>query len=461
MAATQGDRAARVAGVALAVTVVLTIAKLVVWSLTSSLAVLSQALDSVLDILALSLVTVGIRIARRPADEKHQYGHGKAENLVAFTQTLLLGAVVITVAWAAIGKLGPEPSDAEAPWFSFALLGASAVIDLARVAVMTRVARAERSEALRAGALNLATDVGTALVVLLSLVLVRAGVDDADAIGALAVAVAVAVAAVRLGLRSVDVLMDTASRRTADEIALAAARAPGVAETRRVRVRGYDQLFADVIVAAGGTSSLERAHAISEDVEREIARVLPGTDVIVHVEPASSRGLVERVQAAASRVDGVSEIHNVLVHAFQEHGENKLHATLHAKVEPGTPLQEAHAISDLLEDAIADELGRDVRVDTHLEPRDQSVAGIDVTAQRADLVAAVQRAAADQPDVIDCHEVVLIAAGERLSVVAHVHARGDLPLERIHEASVKIEKKLHADHQEISDVVIHFEPETL
>ncbi|MGH2694552.1 MAG: cation diffusion facilitator family transporter [Actinomycetota bacterium] len=453
-------RTERVALIALLVTVALATAKVAVWAATGSLAVLSQALDSVLDVVALGLVFVGVRVATKPADESHHYGHAKAENLVAFTQTLILGAIVLGVVIEATTRLADPEAPPESPWYAFALLAISAAVDGVRYWWMSITARREGSEALRAGALNLATDIGTSVVALGSLALVRAGADGADAIGALIVAAAVVLAGSRLGKRSVDVLMDRAPGGPVQAIAAAAASAPGVAEARRVRVRSSGkQLFADVTVGAGRTTSLERAHDIAEAVEREIARVVPGTDVVVHVEPVSeTSGLVERVSAAASRIEGIHEVHNVLVHAFSEGGREKLHVTLHAKVEPGTPLGHAHDLSDRLETAVRADLGYDVRVDSHIEPLEPTSFGHDVTVSRRDIVASVREAALEESDVMDCHEVLVTSAGDELSVVAHVRGRKDLPLDRIHGASQRIEKGVHASHPEVGSVVIHFEP---
>jgi cation diffusion facilitator family transporter len=400
-----------------------------------------------------------VRIAGKPADAEHHYGHGKAENLAAFTQTLILGGVVAAVAAEAFGRLTGPVEAVDTPWYGFALLGVSAGVDLVRVRLLLTAAREEGSDALRAGALNFATDVGTAVVAVASLAAVRAGLERADAIGSLIVAAAVGVAAFRLGKRSVDVLMDRAPTGV-DAISRAAARAPGVEETRRVRVRASGEtVFADVTVAAGRTTSLERAHDIAEQVEQEIARVAPGADVVVHVEPATGEsGLVERVQAAASRIPEVHEVHNVLVHAFDEKGSSKLHVTFHAKVRPNTSLEEAHELSDRIEEMVARELGSDARVDSHIEPLETTSRGRDVTGERADLVEAIRQLATAEPEILDCHEVIVTSSGDQLSILAHVHARGDLPLERIHAASERVEKAVHAAHPEIGAVVIHFEP---
>lgn len=452
------------ATIALVVTLVLGIAKVTVWAATSSLAVLSQALDSILDAVALVLVLLAVRIAARPADASHHYGHAKAENLAAFTQTIILGIVVLGVVIEAGLRLSGGETVAT-PWYTFALLGVSAIVDVFRVRMLRDAAKEEDSDALRAGALNFATDIATALVALSSLAFVRAGFEKADAIGGLLVAAAVAAAAIRLGKRSVDILMDRAPEATVQALSDAAAGAEGVTQTRRVRVRtSGHQLFADVTVAAGRTDSLERAHDISEAVEKEIELVLPGADVVVHIEPMTEEsGLVERVHAAASRVPGTHEVHNVNVHAFDEGHGSQLHVTLHAKVAYGTSLEEAHDLSERIEQAVAGELAvaggtLDVRVDTHIEPLDPTLLGTDVTAGRPDVVTTVKAAALEEADVSDCHEVIITETGSELSVVAHVRAIGSLPLTRIHDASNRIEKRIHAAHPEVGPVLIHFEP---
>lgn len=453
-------RSERAALISLGVTVCLVLLKFAVWAATDSLVVLTQAFDSLLDIVALGLVFLGVRLANKPADETHHYGHAKAENLAAFTQTLLIGVVVVGISFESINRLAGTTPEVSAPWYALALLFFSIAVDAGRVVFLLRTAAAEGSDALKAGALNIAGDVGTAVVALGSLALIRNGMEEADPFGSLLVGLLVAIAALRLGKRSVDILMDRAPTAKVAEIERAASEAVGVREMRRIRVRSTgEQLFADVTIATQRTNSLEHAHEIAERVEAAIEEVAPGTDVVVHVEPATeASGLVERVQAAASRVDDLHEIHNISVHAFDDEGRRRLHVTLHAKVAGSTSLKDAHDVADRIEDAIVGELGAEVRVDAHIEPLETTSFARDVTTERPDVAAAVQEIAIAEPDVLDCHEVLVTLTGSTLAVIAHVTGRANLALSKMHDASERIENALHARFPELGDVLIHFEP---
>jgi divalent metal cation (Fe/Co/Zn/Cd) transporter len=131
---------------------------------------------------------------------------------------------------------------------------------------------------------------------------------------------------------------------------------------------------------------------------------------------------------------------------------------LHAKVAPGTSVKHAHDLSDAIEELVRADLGDDVRVDTHIEPLEATALGRDVTAERAELVQTVIDLARREPDVSDCHEVLVTESTEGLSVVAHVRGRADLALRKIHEASVRIENGVKTRHPEVGSILIHFEP---
>lgn len=451
-------RAERAALIALLISVALTIVKLAVWQRTGSLAVLSQTLDSALDVVAMALVYLGVRVAAKPADHDHHYGHAKAENLVALLQTMLLGAVALGIVWEAVRRIRSGASSVEVGNLAFALFLGTVVVDAGRVVYLLAAARTEGSQALRAGALNFAGDIGTALVTLGSLAAVRAGVALADPIGAVLVGGAVAVAAVSLGRRATAVLMDKApDRDLLAAVEAAVAEVPGVTEARRVRLRGEPgSLFGDITVAADLSASLERAHDIADGVERAVARQAPGADVIVHVEPADApSALLERIRAAAARVPGVFEVHNIRVHRL---AGGALHVTLHAKVPTASSLREAHGASRAISGEVGALLGPGARVDAHMEPLERASHGTDVTARRADIVADVRRLAARSDGVLGCEDVLVTAVDGELAVTLHIVGHGDAPLAGIHAASERIEHDVRALHPEVGAVTVHFAP---
>ncbi|CAN5482458.1 hypothetical protein BH18ACT16_BH18ACT16_07910 [soil metagenome] len=130
---------------ALGVTALLGVLKLLVWLQTSSLVLLSQAVDSGLDLVALVLLYLAVRVAERPADESHHYGHAKAENLAAFAQMVVLTMIVAGIAWEAIARLLGSAPQVQVPGYALALLGLSIVVDAVRVVLLRRTARAEGS----------------------------------------------------------------------------------------------------------------------------------------------------------------------------------------------------------------------------------------------------------------------------------------------------------------------------
>ncbi len=189
----------------------LTLAKAVVGALSGSLAILSEAAHSLLDLAATVMTYFAVRISGKPADEVHQYGHGKVESVAALIETGLLFLLSAAVIWKAGQRLWSGNSHpVEATWWAFVVVAASIVVDFFRARVLYRVARESGSEALEADALHFGSDMWSSLAVLVGLGGVALGLPAADALAALVVAVFVCLAGWRLGRRTLDTLTDAA-----------------------------------------------------------------------------------------------------------------------------------------------------------------------------------------------------------------------------------------------------------
>src|SRR3954471_8907991 len=266
--------------------------KLVTGLVTGSLGLIAEAAHSGTDFVAALLTLFAVRIAVRPADEEHHYGHGKAEHLAALAESTFLMLVSAFLAYQAVVRLVSDtPHDVTATWWAFAVLAVVICVDAARALISLRASRRYTSAALASNALHFASDLGGSTAVLIGLVLVAAGYPRADAIAALIVAVIVVLAATRLANDSVQVLMDRASGEADAAIRRALARLDDPVDVRRVRVRhAGERTFVDLVVAVRPDAALTQAHTVADDIESVVERELPGADVLVHVEPGPSAG---------------------------------------------------------------------------------------------------------------------------------------------------------------------------
>lgn len=456
--AAQRARARKVALLSLLAAIGLIVAKLIAGLASGSLALLSEAAHSTLDAGATALTYLAVRISARPPDDEHPYGHGKAENISALIETIGLLVLSTFIALAAVDRLQDPVPQVEARWYGFAVVVLSMVVDANRAWLLRREGRRLRSAALQADALHFTADLLTSTVVLIGLALVGAGYHNADAIGSLFIAGYVAYASIMLGRRSIDALMDRAPRGAAERIGFVVAGVEGVEEVRRVRVRNVGgQTQADVVIAISRRIPLETAHHVTEEVERVLTRSDPGADIIVHVEPlADEEVIAEQVEAIAARNRSISEVHNIFV---TTHPEGTL-ISLHIKFPGEMTLGEAHEISEELEVDIMREIEGIFRVDTHLEPLDPAgVEGTDVTDQKPELIAWAKALAEGQPEVRDCHEVVLSSAEGMLSMVMHCHAEPGLSVRQVHDAATRIEDAVHRARPDVARITVHFEPQ--
>ena len=271
--------------------------KIVVGIATGSLGILAEAAHSGLDLVAALMTLFAVRISGRPADTEHLYGHGKVENLSALFETLLLLVSCVWIIWSAIHRLAAHRLEIEVTWWSFTVMATSIVVDVSRSRMLYRVARKHNSDALEADALHFRTDIWSSSVVILGLACVKIGewapavgfLRYSDAIAAIGVALIVVQVSVKLGLRTVQALVDAAPAGAVRKITAAVETLPGVTNCHHVRVRcSGSRPFVDVHVLVDGSQTLREAHDLTERIERAIEQILPDADVTVHPEPRAA-----------------------------------------------------------------------------------------------------------------------------------------------------------------------------
>jgi len=438
--------------------VLLVAVKLVTGLVTGSLAFVAEAVHSGTDLVAALLTLFAVRVAIRPPDRDHQYGHGKAEHLAALGESAFLIIVSVAIAAESLRRLiDGQFHGVEATWWAFVVLVVVIALDASRALASRRAARRFSSPAFAANALHFASDLAGSVAVLIGMIFVAAGTPGADAAAALFVAALVVAAGLRLARRSIDVLMDRTELEAEGRIRAALATLEEPVELRRIRARqAAGRYFADLVVAVPSDAGVTQAHAIADDVERVVEESLPGADVVVHVEPSERAGdLRERATAAASSVPEVREVHNVRVMHLPEGYELSLHVKLPSELS----LTEAHHVVERLEVLIHDALPELRKVHTHIEPLAgtdwaSSPASGDTTTERAAIEETVRQVTGADPADVSFRD----GEGGRIALVT-IKLPGEEPLPSAHRHAGAIEEAVRERCPSLGDVIVHTEPD--
>jgi cation diffusion facilitator family transporter len=435
----------------------LTAAKAVVGFATGSLAILSEAAHSLIDLGATVMTYFAVRIAKKPADEEHHYGHGKVESVAALAETALLFGLSGVVIWEATQRLwGGYGHAVEATIAAFVVIGVSILVDFFRARLLYRVAGETASEALEADALHFGSDMWSSLAVLVGLAGVAFGLPWADAAAAIVVALFVCYAGWRLGRRTIDTLTDTAPAGAGDAVGRIVKNVPGVVALERVRVRPVgDKRFVEVDVGVSRTLPLDRVAAVKAAIADAIRADMPRAEVSVTTEPRAvdTETIVERVMVIAR--NKALAVHHVTVHDIA----GRLSVSLDLEVDRRQTLGAAHEIASELEIALRDELGLGVEVETHIEPLQDRSAGREAPPERVKAVTlALAEIAASGGMVREVHNVRVRETDEGEIVNFHCRVDPALTVQAVHEKVDAIERALRLCSPSIKRVIGHAEP---
>src|SRR3954468_10309780 len=454
----EGHAQQRTALLSVAAACFLVAVKLGTGLVTGSLGILAEAAHSGTDLVAALLTLFAVRIAVRPADEEHHYGHGKAEHLAALAESTFLMLVSGFLAYQAVSRLtAATPHHVDTRWWAFVVLAIVISVDASRAVISARAARRHHSAALASNALHFASDLGGSLAVLVGLVFVALGEPRADAVAALIVGAIVLLAAIRLARQSIEVLMDRADA-DADEAVRRALEDFADIEVRRLRSRhaaGRD--FVDLVVAVSADAGLAQAHTTADAIETAIRGHRAGSDVLVHVEPRAVEGdLRERANAAVLSIPEVREVHNVRV--MQIDGRPEL--SLHVKLPRDLALGEAHAVVERLEAALEAAVPERRGAHTHIEPLSDTdwatrPARDEVAEAREAIEEVVGRYTGRAPARVSFRD----ADRGRVALI-DVLLPADQPLPSAHRRAGVIEEAIRQRCPELADVIVHTEPAT-
>lgn len=448
----------KVAAVSVLASGSLAAAKFAVGLSIGSLALISDAFHSLVDLGATAITWVVVRAADRPADEEHHYGHGKLESLSALGVTAMLYLLAGGIVVEAVSRLREGAPPPSVSILAFVVLGADILVNGWRAWVLERTARETASHALKADALHFASDMYGSFAVIGGLLLAAFGYAWGDAAAAIAVAIAISILGLRLGRETVEALLDRAPEGAAERATQAISSVPGVVKVKQMRVRLVGpKHFVDAVVEVPRTWPIDRIDGIKTAAEAAVRNALSDADLTFTAVPVarSNESVRDRIMVIA-RNRGLA-IHHVTVHDLG----GKLTVSIDLEVDGGMPLLAAHDITRALEAAIRDEFGADVEVDTHIEPLEpESPPGSDAAPAEVEAIrTALTRLTADQGVMHDVHNVRVRDTEAGQIVNYHCRARTDLPVREVHDRVDEIERAIRKSFPAVKRVIGHAEPE--
>lgn len=441
----------------------ITALKLVAGIMTHSLGMLSEAAHSGLDLAAAGITLFSVQVSDKPADEDHNFGHGKIENLSAFFEIFLMGASCLWIVLEAVRRL-LHPVEVHNSIWPILVLLLSIAVDYGRSRHLFRVAKASGSQALEADALHFSTDIWSSVAVLFGLIATWAGAHfhiawlrRADSVAALLVSAIILQVSYRLARRTLDDLMDATPTETRRELLRAIAQVPDVLSVDQVRVRrAGSEHFVDLTLALPRSLTFQRAEQVTKGARAAVLRILPNADIDINTVPtaADSESVFDRVKAVALRRN--LSIHDLSVREIKD----KLYIELHLEVPEVMHLRAAHDLVTKLEAEIRREEPRITSILTHIESEPATIEHTDAIARDTQLERGLRRAAQEFPQILDIHDVLITRTGDHLQISCHCTLPDDLPMSEVHAIITEVESRMKRQHPEVTRVLIHPEPAT-
>ena len=428
--------------------------ELVFGLVSNSLGLITDSIHALLDSVVTVVLLLAARLAIKPPDEEHTYGHGKVESLGGLIGGIAIFLIAIYFIYESIHRLqSPHPSILPG---IFAIVGGLYTIgvDIFRIVLLRRSIKKMGGSTLKADFYHAFMDLGSTLVAIGGIVLVTYGFYSGDFIAALILGVLLVILSIKLIYKTAQDLTDIISPELVKNVREIVTNTEGVIDAQSILMRrSGDTIFADVTISLRGDTSFETAHEISNDVEKNIINKIPNASITIHFEPNwKNVPLDAKILDIAKGVEGVKGVHNVITH----NSKGKTFANLHVMVDREINLYSAHKISEIVEEKIQKNIPNIEHVTIHLEPflnvpenfniRDKETESkIRIILEKYDEIKKIGR-------------IVSLNFENILKIDIDCSFDKELSIEKVHDLTSEIE---HVIRSEIQDAVITIHPEPI
>ncbi|MBT6838500.1 MAG: cation-efflux pump, partial [Nitrosopumilus sp.] len=342
------------------------IVELIFGLISNSLALITDSIHALLDSVVTLVLLLAAKLAMKPPDAEHTYGHGKIESLGGLIGGIAIFLIACFFIYESINRLQSPPPNV-LPGI-FAIIGGlyTIGIDFFRIILLRKSIKAIGGTTLKADFYHAFMDLGSTSVAIIGIILVTYGIYFGDFVAALILGGLLVVLSIKLIYKTALDLTDIISPEIVKEVKEIANSTDGVIKTGPVLMRkSGDTIFADVTISLRVDTSFEKAHEISNDVEKNIKNKISNVGITIHFEPDwKNVPLDGKILEIAKNVDNVKGVHNIITHKTK----GKTYCNLHVMVDRKMNLVLAHKISEIIEERIQKNIPEITHATIHLEP---------------------------------------------------------------------------------------------
>lgn len=444
----------RVALIILVSVIIITIVKAIAALSTGSLMLKAETLDSILDILNITMVYLALKMSITPPDIDHHYGHGKTEGLVAFIEALFILIIVVLIVYEAVQR-AINPVSIINTTLGISLMALAILIDLGLLIYSRRTSIRYSSTALEACSVNILGDIARSIPELICLAFIASSnLYLLDVVVSIALSVILAREAYRLLLKSSGILLDRAPTGVAEKISSIISGIDAVEDVKHVRVRSLgDRLQVDVSLSLKNDYSIAEAHGIADHIEERIKNMYTDADITIHIEPPRKADIESIIRNIASRNQNVKNVHSIRAYTSKD----KVALIFHIELDPSISLDEAHRISEEIEDNLRKAIPNLGFISIHMETSLEKTEATLREVRDEKIARTIEEARRIVQEVEEIHEAVMIESKSVKLLTLHVELKPDTPLKEAHRIASTIETYLK-EKLGVDEVYIHLEP---
>ena len=428
------------------------VVELIFGLVSNSLALITDSIHALLDAVVTLVLLLAARWAIKPPDAEHTYGHGKIESLGGLIGGIAIFLIACFFIYESINRIqSPPPSVLPG---LFAIIGGlyTIGIDFFRIIILRKSIKAIGGTTLKADFYHAFMDLGSTTVAIIGIILVTYGIYFGDFVAALILGGLLAVLSIKLVYKTALDLTDVISPELVKNVREITNSTEGVVGTGSVLMRkSGDTIFADITISLRGDTSFERAHEISDSVERNIKNQISNAKITIHFEPNwKDVPLDGKIFEIAKNVKGVKEVHNVNTNKTK----GKTYCNLHVMVDRESNLLSAHKISEIIEEKIQKEIPEITHTTIHLEPFitvPKSINTEDIATEEK-----IKKIIENYSDVKKVGRIVSLKFENIFKIDIDCSFDKELSIEKVHDLTSEIE---YAIRLEIKNSVITIHPE--